>query len=474
MKKNDIVNVTIDKYVFEGKGIGKIVNAPDELSGFVIFVSFAYPGDVLSVRLIKIKKNYAEGIIEEILTPSPLRITPRCKHFGDCGGCKNQDLNYRSQAEFKEKQVKEIYDKLGGFTDANILPILSSKQEFFYRNKMEYSFSHKRWLTKKDKREKNNLSNAPALGLHVPRNFEKVLDLEECFLQSEESYKILLFTKEYFFSRNISVYRNDEHTGFLRNLVIREGKGTGNRMVNLVTFYRDEDLMQKYTAALLQEFGSKISTVVNNINSKKAMIAVGETEYIDFGPGYIEDTIGGYVFRISANSFFQTNTLQAEHLYNTALRFAGLTGKEVVYDLFCGAGTITLYISGSAKEVHGFEIAESSVLNANTNKVLNGNTNTFFYKTDLNRPLLDTVKKLRLPKPDVIIVDPPRSGLHKNTIEDILQLLPERIVYVSCNPATQVRDLKFLVPEHYSIENVLPVDMFPHTYHIECVTLLCR
>ncbi len=479
MKKGDCIELNIDNYAFEGRGIAKINKEeilPETLpqqSKYIIFVDNAYPGDKVKAKIKKIKKSYAESTAEEILFPSEFRVKARCKYFGVCGGCKQQDLDYQKQIEYKQQQVEEIFIKMGGFSNFSVEQIIPSAKIYFYRNKMEFSFSDKGWLTKQEIKSGEDFERDFALGLHVPRVFDKVLDIDECFLQSELSSKILNFTRDFFKKRNITVYNTKSHQGYLRNLVIRESEHTDDLMINLVTFYEDDKLVNEYSRAVLKEF-SVITSIVNNINIKKAAIATGDFAKVFYGSGLIYDSIGMYKFRISANSFFQTNTRQAENLYQTVLDFAGLKGDEIVYDLYSGAGTIAIFISSYAKNVYAFESVESAISDARENTKLNNIENVNFFATDLYKTFLPIVKEDSLPVPDVVIVDPPRSGMHKNTIEDVINLSPEEIVYVSCNPATQVRDIKMFVDRGYKLMKIRPVDMFPHTFHIENVALLIK
>ncbi len=480
MKPGDILEFQIEKYAFEGKGVSKVhKEGSNELnSGFVVFVNGSYPGDRVRARIIKTKKSFAEAVTEKVLSPSPFRIEARCKYFGVCGGCKQQDLNYPVQLSYKHDQVKEIFEKLGGLTDFEMDDIIPSEKIFFYRNKMEYSFAEKRWLTRQEIESGQSLDKDFALGLHVPGVYDKVLDIEECFLQSPLSNDILNFTRRFFKERDIPVYSTKTHKGYLRNLVIKQSHRTSGRhdekkgvMVNIVTAEENNELMKTYSALLIQQIPD-ISTIINNINLKKAAIATGDYEKIYYGDGYIYDYIGKYKFRISANSFFQTNTLQAENLYNTALEFAELKGREIVYDLYSGAGTIAIYLSEKVKEVYAFESVESAVKDAGENAVINDIKNVHFITADLYKSFLPVVEERNLPKPDKIIIDPPRSGMHKNTVADVINLAPEKIVYVSCNPTTQVRDIKLLTEAGYKLLKIRPIDMFPHTYHIENVALL--
>jgi 23S rRNA (uracil1939-C5)-methyltransferase len=480
LKKGDIIQIKVDKYAFEGKGIGKVdvENSIEnsEPDSFIVFVNGAYPGDTVSAKIKKLKKSYAEAIVEEIIVPSQQRVEPRCKFFGTCGGCKQQDLNYTQQIAYKQEQVEDIFKHDGGFSDLsagkagfkfeNILP---SENIFYYRNKMEFSFSELQWLTVLDDETVSN--KGFFLGLHVPNNFEKILDIDECFLQSELSSHILNFSREFFKKRSISIYNTKTHSGYLRNLIVRQAQKTSDLMINLVTFEENELLMKEYVTATTYKF-PEITTIINNISKKKASIAVGDYEIVYHGSGFIYDKIGDYKFRISANSFFQTNTIQAEKLYNTALEYAELKGNEIIYDLYSGAGTIAIYISAFAKEVYGFESVESSIYDAKENLEINKIENVSFVQADLYKSFLSFTNVL--PKPDVVILDPPRGGMHSITVKDVLQLIPEKIVYVSCNPSTQVRDIKMLVEGGYKLVKMRPVDMFPHTYHIENVALLVK
>ena len=291
------------------------------------------------------------------------------------------------------------------------------------------------------------------------------------FLQSEVSNKILNFTRDFFKKKNTSIYSTKTHTGYLRNLVIKQASLTNDLMVNLVTSEENDELVNEYSDELRKEI-PQVTTVINNINKKFAAVAVGEYEKVIYGYGFIYDEIGKHKFRTSANSFFQTNTLQAEKLYQTALDFAELKGNEIVYDLYSGAGTITIFISNKAKKVYAFEAVESAIADAKVNAELNNITNVKFFAADLYKSFLSIVNKYNIPKPDVMIIDPPRSGMHPTTVNDVITLSPEKIVYVSCNPTTQVRDIKLMVEAGYKLIKIKPVDMFPHTYHIENVALL--
>ncbi|MBI1939701.1 MAG: 23S rRNA (uracil(1939)-C(5))-methyltransferase RlmD [Ignavibacteriales bacterium] len=477
MKKGDLLELEISGYAFEGKGVAKIikeVHSEDETQTkkFVVFVNGSYPGDKATAQITKIRKSYAEARVKDLLTKSSLRTKPECKYFGICGGCKAQDLIYLQQTKFKEEQVKEIFERIGDIKDLELLPIIPSDKIYYYRNKMEFSFAAKRWLSESEISSKQEIADKDfALGLHIPGLFDKVLDIDECRLQSQLSNGILNFTRDFFKSRETTIFTIQNHTGYLRNLIIRQSSFHNEVMVNLVTSEENEKLFAEYRDSLLEKFNG-VTTVVNNINLKKSLVATGDYEIIFHGAGFIYDSIGGRKFRISANSFFQTNTLQAEKLYQTALEFAGFNGSEIVYDLYSGAGTIPIFISNHVKYIYGFESVEPAVADAKVNLELNGVENFEPLIADLNKSFLPKISERNIPKPNLIIADPPRSGMNPKTVNDILNLKPAKVVYISCNPATQARDIKLLCDGGYKLIKARPVDMFPHTYHIENVALL--
>lgn len=480
IKKGDIVELSISKYAFEGKGIAKI--SKDKLLGkeselaeenYVVFVQNAYPGDVVKARLLKIKNSYSEAVSVEHIKSSEYRVKPRCKYFGVCGGCKQQNLNYEMQLKYKQNQVEEIFKNIAGLKNVKCEDIIPSKIIYQYRNKMEFSFSDLRWLTKDELDSNKKIEKNFALGFHIPKIYDKVLDIEECFLQTELSNNILNFTRNFFKSKNVLPYSQKTHTGFLRNLVIRQSFHTNDLMVNLVTYDEQQELIKDYANSLVEKF-PEVSTVVNNISKKLSSVSTGDYEKVIFGSGFIYDFIGKYKFRVSSNSFFQTNTSQAENLYQTAVEFAEFKGNEIVYDLYSGAGTITLFISDFVKELYAFESIKSAVEDAQFNAKLNNVSNVKFFIADLYKSFLPVLKENKIPAPKVIIIDPPRSGMHKNTVNDVINLSPPKIIYVSCNPATQARDVKLFLEAGYSFIKMKPVDMFPHTYHIENVVLLLK
>jgi len=479
MKKNDIVELKIESYAFEGKGVAKIdqsllehVNNNNEKK-YVIFVHGSFPGDVVKAKILKLKKSYGEAKTVEIIKSGEGRVKALCKHFGSCGGCKQQDLNYEFQLKYKHEQVIDIFERLGGFVEFEILTIIGSENAFHYRNKMDFSFTPRRWLTAEEINSEDEIDKFFALGFHVPKVFSKVINIDECYLQSDRGTEVLNFTRTYFKSLNTSIYDSNKNEGYLRNLVLRESFRSDEFMVNLVTFTDDEKIMTDYSNELVKKFPF-ITTIVNNVNLRKAQVAYGDFEKVYYGDGLIYDKIGDYKFRISANSFFQTNTLQAEKLYQVVLDFAEFKGDEIVYDLYSGASTISIFVSKFVKEIFGFESVRSAVKDGKINCTTNNISNVKSFEVDLNKSVLNYLEEKKIPKPDVVITDPPRAGMNPKTVNDILELEPQKIVYVSCNPSTQARDLKILCEQKYKLIKIQPVDMFPQTFHIENVALLIK
>jgi 23S rRNA (uracil1939-C5)-methyltransferase len=461
LQYGDIVELTIESTGFEGKSVAR-------LDGLVVFVEGAVQGDVVQAKILKAKKKFAEAKVVHIITASQQRIKPRCGYFGICGGCKWQHVDYTSQLQFKQQHVIDAIERIGGFNDVPMLPIIGSTDIYFYRNKLEFSFSDKAWLTE-DHMDTVQPATALALGFHVPQRWDKVLEVKECFLQSEISNEILNAVRAFAVANAIPSYSQEHEKGYFRNLVIREGKNTGDVMVNVVTFDDTPDVMTRLAAELTGKF-PEITTVINNVNRRKSQVAVGDFEKVYYGEGIIHDTIGGKLFQISANSFFQTNTKQAERLYAVVKEFGEFKPSDLVYDLYCGTGSIAISISDAVSQVIGIELVESSILNARMNAQLNRIENCEFICGDLKDLLTKDVEwKKKYGHPDGIIVDPPRSGMHPKAVEELGKMQVPTIVYVSCNPATLARDLQVLSKFGYRIEKIQPVDMFPHTYHIECV-----
>jgi 23S rRNA (uracil1939-C5)-methyltransferase len=458
--KDQILEIKVLDFANEGKSISRY-------NDFVVFIDNAIPGDVVELKIYKVKKNFAFGKAIKIITPSELRVNPRCSYFGVCGGCKWQNLEYKSQLGFKRKGIIDSLERIGKIENPEVNEVISSDLIYFFRNKMEFSFSDKRWLLEEEKDKPKEDVNF-ALGLHIPERFDKVLDIKECLLESETSNGILNFTRDFSKENNLDAFSPKAHTGYLRNLVIREGKKTNQIMVNLVTYDDRPELMEKYSSQLLKSFPS-ISTIINNITERRSQVAIGDYEKILHGPGYIEEKLGEFIFRISPNSFFQTNTLGTEKLYSVIKDYAVKEKNKIIWDLYCGAGTISIFLSKYAEKIFGFEIVESAIKDARLNTEINNINNCEFISGDLK----DNIIKDSFPTPDLIILDPPRSGVHEQVLREILLVAPSRIIYVSCNPQTQARDL-IILNEKYNIRDIQPVDMFPHTMHIENVIYLCK
>ena len=469
LKKNTIVDLKLESIAYGGKAVAR-------LDGFTVFVERGLPGQKVKARIIRKKNNYAEARIIEVIENSPYEVAPRCPYFGICGGCLFQNLDYDNQLAQKQQQVKESFEHIGGFKDVEVRPTLPSSEIYYYRNKMEFSFSNLRWLTDEEIQSGEVIERDFALGLHVPKYYDKVLNIEQCFLLSERSNPVLRFIKYFAREGDLLPYTIVDHSGFWRFLVIRESKQLNHTMVNLVTASdpAGKHAVQSLAQQLKERFPF-IITMVHTINRKKAQIAFGDEQRLIFGPGYIEEILGSKEYRISANSFFQTNSLQAEKLYQLILDWGKFQKDQVVYDLYSGTGGIAIYIADRVEKVVGFELIPQSIEDAKVNCQINSIGNCQFIAGDLKDNLAepgDIVK--RYGQPGTVIIDPPRSGLHPKLPDRILQLMPDRIIYVSCNPATLARDLNMLCREQFKIISVQPVDMFPHTAHCEVVVFLER
>ncbi len=476
IKKGDEILVKVIELSSEGKGVSKLED------GFVIFSSSTLPGDEALVRISKKKSNYAEANLIELINKSPSRIDPPCKYFGICGGCKIQNYEYDSQIKFKTNVVKNAFERIGGFKNLFIPEAIKSDEVFFYRNKMEFSFSDDEWmfnppLIESYSPEQQELHKEHfALGLHVPGFHSKIINIQKCFLQSEASNGILNFTREFFKSRNISVYSTKTQTGFLRFLIIRQSKNTNDMMINIITFDYNKELIEEYSRLLRNKF-SRITTIINSLSQKKAQIAVGESEYILFGKGAIAEKLktnygSTFEFNISPQSFFQTNTLQAEKIFNILINFGNFNKSDNVLDLYCGTGSISIFISGLIKKVTGVELSADSVADASSNASLNKIENANFVCSDI-KDFLEGFNKLK--DFNKLILDPPRAGLHPKICDILSTATFEKIIYISCNPHSQARDLQIICSKgEYIIENIQPVDMFPHTYHVENIVSLLK
>ena len=436
------------------------------LNGFVLFVKGAIPGDRIEARVIKKKKDYAEARMTALLDPSPDRVQAPCPYSGFCGGCQWQHVAYERQLGFKKDHIKDAVSRIGGLPQVLVHDVIPSEKQFAYRNKMEFSFSDRRWFLPHEFNEKTKVDEF-ALGLHVPGTYSKVIDVEACLLQQEKGNHILREVKKFVRQSRVPVYGLKSHQGFWRFLTLRYSAHFNEWMVNLITADERPSMLKPLVEALSFRFHN-IKTIVNSIHGGRASIAVGEKETIYSGDGMIQDRIGPFTFQISANSFFQTNSRGAEVLYNKVKEFAELTGSELVLDLYSGTGTIAIFLSSLAKKIIGMEIIQSAVTDAEKNCKINGILNCRFILGDIKENLTD----LKM-KPDVLIIDPPRAGMHKDVLSRVMELGTERIVYISCNPATLARDIK-IMSQDYRVVEIQPVDMFPHTFHIESVAKLFR
>ncbi|HFE64867.1 MAG TPA: 23S rRNA (uracil(1939)-C(5))-methyltransferase RlmD [Caldithrix sp.] len=458
MRKKQQLEITIDKLAFGGKGIG-------HSQGKIIFVDRVIPGDRVLVRIRRVKRNYLEARVLKLLEPSPLRKKAPCEHFGSCGGCKWQNLDYAQQLSFKREQVVESLQHIGLLDSPKVAPVIPSPLQFQYRNKMEFSFTDSRWLSSEELSDPANIKDF-AIGLHVPGAFDRVMQIDTCWLQDEVMNEILNFSQEYFRRSALPVFNLKTHQGLLRFLVLRKSFAYNTYMVNIVTFRAAEQELRQYTELLTQKIPGIVS-VINTVNPRVAQIAFGEDERLLFGEKALKEKLGHFEFEISANSFFQTNPLQAVNLFQTVQEFVEYR-RDLIWDLYSGTGTIGLFLSEKSKRVVGFELVDRAVQDAYRNCRKNGVSNCEFVSGDI-RTNLSEIRE----KPDVIVCDPPRSGMHPDVVKMILQTNTQTIVYVSCNPTTMARDLKILVGE-YRLVKVQPVDMFPHTYHIETVAKLER
>ncbi len=457
VKRKEELELSIEKVAFGGQGIGR-------LDQYVVFVKDTLPGDKVIARVMKRKTNYAEARLVQILEPSPLRRDAPCPYFDYCGGCAWQNLEYTQQIDFKKQHVAESLKHIGLQQDYQVLDTLPSGKIWGYRNKMEFSFTDRRWLLPEELGNEE-IDRSMALGLHVPGTFDRILQVDNCLLQSETANRVLQTVWRFCKENELEPYGIRSHEGLMRFLVLRESTQTKKLMVNIVTSREAKEELLPLAEQLVREI-PEVGSVINNINSRKAQIAFGERELVLAGEDHITENLFDLHFKISANSFFQTNTLQAENLYRVALEYAGLNGGEVVWDLYSGTGTISLCLAQQAKEVVAFEIVESAVADAHKNAADNKVTNVRFVAGDLLHNLAEAESV-----PDVIVVDPPRSGMHPKVCEFLAQSGAKRIVYVSCNPTTMARDIQ-LMSESYRLVKAQPVDMFPHTYHIETVSLL--
>lgn len=465
-KKENIVFENVAIIDAGAKGVS-VAKAPE---GQVIFVPNVVPGDVVDVKTFKKRKSYFEGKAIRFHQYSPDRVEPVCQHFGDCGGCKWQNMTYEKQLFYKNQEVYNNLKRIGKVELPEFEPILGSKKQFFYRNKMEFSFSDSRWITEKEIAETENINRENALGFHIPKMWDKILDIEKCHLQQDPSNAIRNEIKRFATENGLTFFNARNQNGLLRTLMIRT-TSIGEIMV-LIQFFEDDPKKRELLLNFVADHFPEITSLQYVVNSKGNDTIYDQDVILYKGRDYILEEMEGLSFSINAKSFYQTNSEQAYELYKITRDFAGLTGNELVYDLYTGTGTIAQFVSKQAKKVVGVEAVPAAIEDAKVNAKRNNITNCEFFVGDMKNVFNDEFISTH-GHPDVIITDPPRDGMHKDVVEQILKIAPQKVVYVSCNSATQARDLA-LMDEQYKVTRVRPVDMFPQTHHVENVVLLER
>jgi len=462
IKKNFVLNnLEIVDISTEGKAIAKH-------DGLVVFIDNAVPGDVVDVMVHRKKNSFAEGKVHQLITSSPFRSVPKCEYFGTCGGCKWQNLNYQKQLEFKQKYVFDAFTRIGKFEFPEIYPILANADEYYYRNKLEFSFSNKKWLTTEQIKNDETIENKNGLGFHIPGLFDKILDIDNCYLQSEPSNSIRNAIKKYAFENNLTFFDIRNKANFLRTVMIRTTSTKQVMVVVSVCEYLEKELF-----GLLEFLKNKFPeiTSLQYVHNPKGNDTIQDLDVKTYsGKSFILEKMEELQFKISAKSFYQTNSEQAYNLYKITRDYAGLTGNEIVYDLYTGTGTIANFIAKQAKKVVGIEYIDAAIEDAKQNSINNNILNTSFFAGDMKN-VLNSNFISQHGNPNVIITDPPRAGMAPEVVEVILNAAPQKIVYVSCNPSTQARDLA-LMQQHYKLIKTQPVDMFPQTAHVENVVLL--
>ena len=457
IKKRKTYELEIIDLAFGGKGLAK----PD---GFPVFIERCIPGDLVFAKITKKKKSWAEGKLIKILRKSSLRKPGKCHYCNYCGGCKWQQIEYDLQLEYKKNHVIESLQHIGKLKDIKVSDVVPSDAIYEYRNKMEFSCSSRRWLMPEELEDETIIKDF-GIGLHVPGTFDKVIDIKRCEIMPDLGNHILEDVRMFIKQSGLPAYDLKTHEGFWRFLMLRHAVATDTWMVNIVTSYKNMDSVDSLARQLVEKY-PEIESIMNNITDARSGVSVGKEQICLFGRDYIQEKLGPYIFNISANSFFQTNTKACEKLYAKVSEYAALTGNETIIDLYSGTGTIPIWLSKQARKIYGIEIVSSAVADAKINAKLNCIDNCEFLEGDI-KDVLPGLKQT----PDVMIIDPPRVGMHKDVVAQVIALGPEKIVYVSCNPATLARDLEML-DSTYKVMEVTPVDMFPHTYHIESVALL--
>jgi len=463
-KKHPLLeHILIEDIAAEGKALARVDNK-------VVFTTFAIPGDIVDIQIVRKRKSFMEGYITQFHEYSSLRTEPFCEHFGMCGGCKWQNLPYTEQLKFKQRQVSDQLKRIGKIDVDEINPIIGSKNTTHYRNKLEFTFCNSRWLTNEEIKANDDIQAEPALGFHIPGMFDKVFDVKNCYLQPEPSNSIRLEVRRYAIEHNLTFYSIRNRQGLLRNLIIRTSS-TGDVMA-IFSFFSDDAEIRSALLTHVKNTFPQITSLLYVINPK-ANDTINDLEIFTFrGNDYIFEQMEGLRFKIGPKSFYQTNSEQAYSLYKITRDYAGLTGHELVYDLYTGTGTIAQFVAKSAEKVIGIEYVPEAIDDAIENSRINGISNTHFFAGDIKDILVESFFEQH-GYPDVVILDPPRAGIHEDVVKSLLHANPKRIVYVSCNPATQARDIA-LLSKNYALIKVQPVDMFPHTHHVENVALLER
>ncbi len=470
VKKGQTVTLAVERLAFGGRGVARV-------DGYTVFVEGGLPGQEVEALILRRKRSYAEARLTRVLSPSPDQVEPRCADFGVCGGCVLQHLDYEAQLAAKRDQVRECLARIAGLEDLPVEPALGSPRVFEYRNKMEFSFSPSRWLTAEEVDRADDIGDRFGLGLHVRRRFDRVVNVDRCHLMGPEATEILQLVRETARASGLPPYSTRTHSGFWRFLVVREGTHTGDRMVHLITHAAPpgspERAAVERVASVLRARGPRITSLLHGVSTRKASVAFCDEVEVLAGEPVIRDRLLDLTFEIGPNTFFQTNTLGAENLFRAALERAAFTPEETVWDLYCGAGALTLPAARRARRVLGMELVPEAVEAARRNAALNDVANVEFRTGDIRALLSDPVLARTFP-PDVVAMDPPRDGIHQDVARALIELAPPRMLYVSCNPSTLARDLALFAEGGYDPGPVLPVDMFPHTAHVECVTTLVR
>ena len=462
-KKPFYEGVTIEDIGAEGKALARV-------GEMVVFTKYAIPGDVVDLQVTKKRKKYQEAFVKTYHEYSKDRVKPFCEHFGTCGGCKWQLLPYDKQLEYKQKQVESQLTRIGKVELPEVMSILGSEKDTFYRNKLEFTFSNKRWRSFEEINNETEIDDSDALGFHVPGLFDKIITIKKCWLQPEPSNKIRNYIYDYALKNKLEFFDIREQVGFLRNLIIRTAS-TGETMV-IVSFYKEDIVLREGLLEAVKNEFPEITSLLYVINTKGNDTITDQNIELYSGNEFIFEKMEGLSFKIGPKSFYQTNSEQAYELYKVARDFADLNGSETVYDLYTGTGTIANFVAKSAGKVVGIEYVPEAIEDAKENSILNNIENTSFYAGDMKN-VLDNNFVQQNGHPDVIITDPPRAGMHADVVQTILNISPGKIVYVSCNPATQARDLA-LLDVAYKVVKIQPVDMFPHTHHVENVVLLSK